>query len=71
MLAGVVGCPIILERLYFRTGLKFAFTPSGSYYWSGHCWAKDESGGRIMRVLCEELAKIQTAYIRDSRKANE
>ncbi|GAQ92908.1 hypothetical protein KFL_011960010, partial [Klebsormidium nitens] len=62
IMKGDVGCAIILERLYFRTGLKFAFAPSGSYYWNGRCWAKDESGGRIMRVLREELAKIQTAY---------
>ena len=62
-----MGCAIILERLYFQTGLKFAFTPSGSYFWTGRCWAKDQSGGRIMRVLREELTKIQSAYVRDCK----
>jgi hypothetical protein len=61
-----VGGAIILERLYVWTGLKFAFTSSGSYYWTGRCWAKDESGGRILRVLREELSKIEAAYMREA-----
>ncbi|GAQ92893.1 hypothetical protein KFL_011850010 [Klebsormidium nitens] len=63
---GDVGGAIILERLYVRTGLKFAFTSSGSYYWTGRCWAKDESGGRILRVLREELSNIEAAYMREA-----
>ncbi|GAQ92901.1 hypothetical protein KFL_011920010 [Klebsormidium nitens] len=63
---GDVGGAIILERLYVRTGLKFAFCSSGSYYWTGRCWAKDESGGRILRVLREELSKIEAAYMREA-----
>ncbi|GAQ92400.1 hypothetical protein KFL_010060035 [Klebsormidium nitens] len=65
---GDVGGAVILERLYVRTGLKFAFTSSGSYYWTGRSWAKDESGGRILRVLREELSKIEAEYIREAKE---
>ncbi|GAQ92763.1 hypothetical protein KFL_011260030 [Klebsormidium nitens] len=41
VMKGDVGCAIILERLYFQSGLKFAFTPAGPYYWTGRFWAKD------------------------------
>jgi hypothetical protein len=62
-LAGDVGGATIIERIYLRKGLKFVFTPKGWFYWNGIIWVADEGGSHILRIMREELVKVEKAYL--------
>jgi hypothetical protein len=62
-LAGDVGGATIIERIYLRKGLKFVFTPNGWFYWNGIIWVADEGGGHILRIMREELVKVEKGYL--------
>jgi phage/plasmid-associated DNA primase len=64
--AGDLGGALILQRIYFRTGLKFVYTPGGWFYWEGRTWSKDESGGTVLEICREELLKVKEAFQRDA-----
>jgi hypothetical protein len=58
-----VGGATIIERIYLRKGLKFVFTPNGWFYWNGIIWVADEGGSHILRIMREELVKVEKGYL--------
>ncbi|GAQ92667.1 hypothetical protein KFL_010880030 [Klebsormidium nitens] len=60
---GDVGGATIIERIYLRKGLKFVFTPNGWFYWNGIIWVADEGGSHILRIMREELVKVEKGYL--------
>ncbi|GAQ92972.1 hypothetical protein KFL_012300015 [Klebsormidium nitens] len=61
--SGDVGGATIIERIYLRKGLKFVFTPNGWFYWNGIIWVADEGGSHILRIMREELVKVEKGYL--------
>jgi hypothetical protein len=58
-----VGGATIIERIYLRKGVKFVFTPNGWFYWNGIIWVADEGGSHILRIMREELVKVEKGYL--------
>jgi hypothetical protein len=44
-------------------GSRFVFTPNGWFYWNGIIWVADEGGSHILRIMREELVKVEKGYL--------